>query len=216
MAIRNHASNPGEKHHDQQHGQHRDQHPEKHSKQHSENLLERPDHSKTIIGWKEWLSLSELGIFFIKAKIDTGARTSALHASSITLKHERGHKIVCFTIKPLPNRPDIIVNCEAPVIDERVVSDSSGNREKRFVIKTHLHIGGREWPIEVTLANREKMSVKMLLGREAMKYLMVDPTKVYLLGRPKNVLKTYRNLKKTKKKKSTHKSMQKATGQAKL
>jgi ribosomal protein S6--L-glutamate ligase len=175
-------------------------------------IQERIDHSKTIIGWKEWLSLPDLGIFFIKAKIDSGARTSALHASSITIKYERGHKIACFTIKPLPNRPDILVECEAPVIDERVVSDSSGNREKRFVIKSMLQIGGREWPIEMTLANREKMSVKMLLGREAMKYLMVDPTRVYLLGRPKNILKTYRtqalkiqakNLAKPKKKKSS-------------
>ncbi len=161
-------------------------------------MEERVDHSKTVIGWKEWLSLPELGIFFIKAKIDTGARTSALHASSITIKYERGHKIACFTIEPLPKRPDIVVKCEALVIDERVVSDSSGNREKRFVIKSTLHIGGRDWPIEMTLANREKMSVKMLLGREAMKYLLVDPARVYLLGRPKNILKTYRTTKKKK------------------
>ncbi len=164
--------------------------------------MDRVDHSKTLIGWKEWLSLPELGIFFIKAKIDTGARTSALHASSITIKFERGQKIACFTVKPLPNRSDIIVACEAPVIDERVVSDSSGNREKRFVIRSQLQIGGREWPIELTLANREKMSVKMLLGREAMKYLMVDPAKFYLLGKPKKVLKSYgASVKKTKKKK---------------
>ena len=116
--------------------------------------MARVDQSKTIIGWKEWLSLPELGIHFIKAKIDTGARTSALHASSITIKFERGQKIACFTIKPLPNRADIIISCEAPVIDERIVSDSSGKREKRFVIQSQLQIGGREWPIEITLANR--------------------------------------------------------------
>lgn len=167
--------------------------------------MDRVDHSKTLIGWKEWLSLPELGIHFIKAKIDTGARTSALHASSLVIKFERGQKIACFTIKPLPNRPNIIVSCEAPVIDERVVSDSSGNREKRFVIRSQLQIGGREWPIEITLANREKMSVKMLLGREAMKYLMVDPAKAYLLGRPKKLLKSYQAKKKVKKKKASKK-----------
>ncbi len=179
--------------------------------------------AKTIIGWKEWLSLPELGIYFIKAKIDSGARTSALHASSITIKYERGHKIACFTIKPLPNRPDILVECEAPVIDERVVSDSSGNREKRFVIKSLLQIGGREWPIEMTLANRERMSVKMLLGREAMKYLMVDPAQVYILGRPKNILKTYRAQtgkvqtgKVQTEKNQTKPKKKKSTGQVKL
>jgi hypothetical protein len=173
--------------------------------------------TKTIIGWKEWLSLPELGIYFIKAKIDTGARTSALHASSITIKYERGHKIACFTIKPLPHRPYILVQCEAPVIDERVVSDSSGNREKRFVIKSLLQIGGREWPIEMTLANREKMSVKMLLGREAMKYLMVDPALVYILGRPKNILKTYRTqADKVQIKKQVKPKKKKSTGQVKL
>ncbi len=155
------------------------------------HLMDRVDHSKTLIGWKEWLSLPELGIYFIKAKIDTGARTSALHASSVTIKYDRGQKIACFTIKPLPNRADIIVSCEAPVIDERVVSDSSGKRGKRFVILTQLQIGGREWPIEITLADRETMSAKMLLGREAMKYLMVDPVKAYLLGRPKNLIDSY-------------------------
>ncbi len=164
-----------------------------------ETLLSRVDHSKTIIGWKEWLSLPELGILFIKAKIDTGAKTSALHASSIKIKTIRGQKIACFTIEPLPNRPDIIVSCESKVTDERIVSDSSGNREKRYVIQSQLHIAGREWPIEITLANREKMSVKMLIGRSAMKYLMVDPAKVYLLGRPKNMLKAYRQSKKKKK-----------------
>ena len=193
-----------------------------------DKLLERVDHSKTIIGWKEWLSLPELKIFFIKAKIDTGARTSALHASSITIRHDHGHKIACFTIKPLPKRPDIVVSCEAPVIDERVVSDSSGNREKRFVIKSLLQIGGRDWPIEMTLANRETMSVKMLLGREAMKYLMVDPARVYLLGRPKNISKTYgqtyrahqriakKTTKTTKATKATKTKTRKSTGQVKL
>ncbi len=160
--------------------------------------MERIDHSKTIIGWKEWLSLPELGIHFIKAKIDTGARTSALHASSIKIKIVRGHKIACFTISPLPKRSDIIVSCEARVIDERMVSDSSGRREKRYVIQSQLEIAGREWPIEITLANRETMSAKMLLGRSAMKYLMVDPTKVYLLGRPKKMLKSYQKIKKKK------------------
>ncbi len=174
--------------------------------------MARVDQSKTIIGWKEWLSLPELGIHFIKAKIDTGARTSALHASSITIKFERGQRIACFTIKPLPNRADIIISCEAPVIDERIVSDSSGKREKRFVIRSQLQIGGREWPIEITLANREKMSVKMLLGRSAMKFLMVDPTKVYLLGRPKNLLNSYRSIKKMKKKKAVKKLTRKSVG----
>lgn len=173
------------------------------------HLMDRIDHSKTLIGWKEWLSLPELGIYFIKAKIDTGARTSALHASSVTIKYERGQKIACFTIKPLPNRSDIIVTCEAPVIDERIVSDSSGKRGKRFVIRTQLQIGGREWPIEITLADRETMTAKMLLGRQAMKFLMVDPVKAYLLGRPKNLLASY--VQKTKKKK-TRKKIKKSEG----
>lgn len=147
---------------------------------------------KLLIGYKEWLSLPKLGIHHIKAKIDTGARTSALHARYIKSFIKKGKMYVRFEVDPLQHRPDIWVECEALVIDQRMVSDSSGNREKRFVIKTPIQIGELQYEVEVTLTNREKMSVKMLLGREAMMPLLVDPTLTFVLGKPIKASKAYR------------------------
>jgi hypothetical protein len=155
-------------------------------------MEKKSDLLRLLIGWREWVELPDLSIPHIKAKVDTGARTSALHAFKIERSVERGSPIVQFSVHPIQGRNDIIVQCQSPLIDHRVVSDSGGHRERRYVIETMLSIGGLDWPIEVTLANRETMSFRMLLGRSAMKYLQIEPTKYYLLGRPKSPLKAYK------------------------
>jgi len=140
------------------------------------------DATRLLIGWREWVALPRLKLPALKAKVDTGARTSSLHAFKIETYSERGTLKVRFRVHPLQRRSDIVVICEAPVVDHRVVSDSGGHRERRYVIESQLELGGLSWPIEITLANRETMSFRMLLGRSAMSRLLLDPTQSYLLG----------------------------------
>jgi ribosomal protein S6--L-glutamate ligase len=128
-----------------------------------------------ILGWEEWVALPDLGLPAIKAKVDTGARTSALHAFFVEPVPGRTAR-VRFGVHPIPRRADIEIVCVAPVVDRRSVTSSNGDREKRYVISTPIRIGEREWNIEVTLTNRESMSYRMLLGRQAIGGgILVDP-----------------------------------------
>jgi hypothetical protein len=144
--------------------------------------------TKLTVGWREWVSLPGLGIEHIKAKIDTGARTSALHAFSVRTFKKQGKKMVRFRIHPYQRRKDIVVECVAPVLDRRWVTDSGGHREQRYVIESNVNLGEELWPIELTLTNRESMKFRMLLGRTAMKgRLIVNPGRSYIVGKKPDV-----------------------------
>jgi hypothetical protein len=139
---------------------------------------------RVTVGWREWLAFPELGIPAIKAKLDTGARTSALHTFSIESFLSHGRPKVRFGIHPLQKRRDIELFCVADVADRRVVSDSGGHRELRYVISTPVQLGNTIWSIEITLTNRDTMLFRMLIGRTAMQgRLIVDPDSSYLTGR---------------------------------
>ena len=141
--------------------------------------------NKVILGSEEWCSFPELGIPTIKARVDSGAKTSALHALNISPFTKDGQNWVKFDINPIQNNHRTIIHCEAPLIDKRIVKSSSGFREQRYVIKTNLEFGDNQWPIEMTLTNRDSMGFRMLLGREAMSgRVLVDPEQKYLLGQP--------------------------------
>ncbi|HEY5643854.1 MAG TPA: RimK/LysX family protein [Woeseiaceae bacterium] len=138
------------------------------------------------LGWREWVALPELGIPRIKAKVDTGARTSALHAFALRPFSEHGRDRVEFKMHPLQKDLETIVTCTADVIDRRVVSDSGGHKEERFVIATLLAIGEYAWPIEMTLTARDDMLFRMLLGRTALEgRAQVNPCLSYVVGKKK-------------------------------
>lgn len=154
---------------------------------------------KKIIGWKEWFSLDCLGLPAIKGKIDTGAKTSALHAFNIESFYIEDVEYVKFDIHPLQKNKRFTRTCVANVVGQRMVSDSGGKKEKRFVIKSDLRIGEAKIRIELTLANRDSMSFRMLLGREAIKQtrMLVDISKSFVQGKIKRreILKFYRKTK---------------------
>ncbi len=130
-----------------------------------------------ILGWEEWLALPDLGLPTIKAKVDTGAKTSSLHAYFVEPFGSAARPMVRFGVHPIPGRDDVQVTCSAEVIDRREVTSSNGERETRYVIRSNVAMGGRTWPIDITLANRETMAYRMLLGRQAiLDDMVVDPT----------------------------------------
>jgi hypothetical protein len=137
-----------------------------------------------MIGWREWVSLPQLKIPQIKAKVDTGARTSALHAFSLYPYEESGKNKIKFGIHPLQRNSEQIIYCVADIVDKRLVTDSGGHTEERYVIQTPIVIAYDIFTIEITLTERENMLFRMLLGRSALKKrFYVNPTRSFLTSR---------------------------------
>jgi hypothetical protein len=148
-------------------------------------LTQAMSNTLKTIGWREWVTLPELGLPRLKAKIDTGARTSCLHAFSINEFSKQNQCWVRFGIHP--NQDDLQTEffCEAAVRDRRPVTDSGGHTEERYVIVTPIELAGQRWPIEITLTNRDTMRFRMLLGRTAMlNHFVVNPALSFTSGKP--------------------------------
>lgn len=138
---------------------------------------------KIIIGKEEWCSLTELGLPAVKARVDSGAKTSSLHAFNIHQFEEGGKRYVHFDIHPIQNDRKTIQSCRGLVVDRREVKSSSGDKEHRPVIKTPITLGNETWEIEITLTNRDSMGYRMLIGREAMtNRVLIDTDSSLCLG----------------------------------
>lgn len=150
----------------------------------SRRLQNTPPSIQTL-GWREWVALPELGIPAIKAKLDTGARTSALHAFRIEPFASNHIPRVRFWLHPLQKNRSIELVCEARLMDRRTVKDSGGHAEQRYIIESPVCIGDQQWNIEISLTDREDMMFRMLLGRTAMTdgHLTIDPATSYVTGR---------------------------------
>ncbi|WP_292790156.1 MULTISPECIES: ATP-dependent zinc protease [unclassified Microbacterium] len=146
--------------------------------------VSRSTHSNTLTGWREWVSLPDLGVDWIKAKIDTGARTSSLHAFDIQEFERDGEAWVRFRVKPWQDSQEDAVVVESPIHDRRAVRSSSGHAQERLVVQLMIRLVDHEVMAEVTLSNRDEMGFRMLIGREALRRgYVVDPARSFLGGR---------------------------------
>ncbi len=140
--------------------------------------------SSITVGWREWAVLPELGIPAVKVKVDTGARTSALHAIDIVREKVDGLDVVSFTVQPVQRNKTVTIRAQAPLVDIRSVSDSGGHTESRYVISSKLILGNLERDIDITLTERNSMLFRMLIGRTALaEGVVVDPAASFLCGR---------------------------------
>ena len=124
-------------------------------------------HRPLTLGWEEWVGLPGIGLPALKAKVDTGARTSALHAFDIEPFGPAARPKLRFAVHPVPGRTDLTIACSATIRDRREVTSSNGESELRYVIETVLRLGEAEVPVEVTLSDRTNIAYRMLIGRQA-------------------------------------------------
>ncbi|HEX8971041.1 MAG TPA: RimK/LysX family protein [Oryzihumus sp.] len=147
--------------------------------------MSEPNHSSSTTGWREWVSLPGLDVPWIKAKLDTGARTSTLHAFDLRELDRGGEVWVRFSIHPWQRSDEDAVTVDCAVHDRRAVRSSSGHAEERIVVLMDLELVGRKVTAEVTLSRRDEMGFRMLVGREALRQgFVVDSGRSYLGGRP--------------------------------
>jgi|SRR5690606_18508250 len=142
--------------------------------------------AKPTIGWREWVQLPELKIARVKVKVDTGARSSSLHAFNVELVRRKKRTLVQFSVHPLQGDSATTVVCSAELVDQRWVKSSNGKRELRPTIRTAVGFGDDVWPIDLTLTSRDLMGFRMLLGREAVRRrFLVDAGRSFLMKRPR-------------------------------
>lgn len=136
----------------------------------------KPD-EKYIIGRAEWCALPDLSVPAIKAKIDTGAKTSAIHAFDIKLIKSNDKQYVEYKVYPIQANSSIVIKCKSLIIDERFIMSSNGHKERRYVINTALRLADSTWSVELTLSNRDPLRFRLLLGREALNHkVIIDPS----------------------------------------
>jgi hypothetical protein len=162
---------------------------------------------KRAAGWREWVSLPSIGVGSIKAKLDTGARTSALHAFNIETYWSDGELWARFFVHPYQKNDAREIACDARIEDIRIVSNPGGRRQRRLVIRTDVRLGDETWPIDLSLTDRDEMGFRLLIGRTAMHgNLIVDPDHSYMLGKRKRKKKKRKKKLKLKERKKAKKA----------
>lgn len=147
-------------------------------------------HSSIVAGWREWVSLPGLDVEWVKAKLDTGARSSAIHAFDIEEYRDSGELCVRFTVHPWQRSAEDATEARLPVHDRRRVRSSSGHAHERYVVLMDIGLVGRTVTAEMTLSRRDEMGFRMLVGREALRQgFLVDPARSYLGGRPQRAVR---------------------------
>lgn len=147
-------------------------------------------HSSIVAGWREWVSLPHVGVDWVKAKLDTGARSSAIHAFDIEEYHQDGEPWVRFMVHPWQRSAEDATETRLPVHDRRLVRSSSGHEHERYVVLMDVTLVGRTVTAEMTLSKRDEMGFRMLIGREALRRgFLVDPGRSYLGGRPRRAVR---------------------------
>jgi hypothetical protein len=156
----------------------------KHSENRTSATTSRRRRQKSVIGWREFVSLPDFPVDRIKAKIDTGARSSAIHAWNICLLENDGRLWISFNVHPIQRNNQYCISCVAPLVGKRLVTSSNGHREERLIVKTTLGVGSIRQPIELSLTNRDSMGFRLLLGRTAVRrHFIVDAGRSYLMER---------------------------------
>lgn len=148
-----------------------------------------------IIGFREWVSLPGLALPAIKGKVDTGAKTSSLHAFDINIEKVLKKSFVTFKVHPIQDNDNLVISCRAPLLERRVITDSGGHKEQRYVIRTTLILAGVKKKIDLTLTNRATMKYRMLIGRSALEDFYIDPSQSYLAGKTQRVKNFLREVK---------------------
>lgn len=147
-------------------------------------------HSSTVAGWREWVGLPQVGVDWVKAKLDTGARSSAIHAFHVAEIRRDGAEWVRFSLHPWQRSAEDESWAELPVHDKRMVRSSSGHSQERYVVLMDIRLVGRVVTAEMTLSRRDQMGFRMLIGREALRQgFLVDPRRSYLGGRPERAVR---------------------------
>lgn len=140
---------------------------------------------RQLIGWREWVGLPELRVDAIKAKIDTGARTSAIHAWRIAVHEEKDGQWATFELHPEQRNNKFVIPCRAKVHGTRRIRSSNGQVETRIIVRTTLQLGEDSWPMDLSLTNRDAMGFRMLLGRAALRrHVRINPGRSFLIPRP--------------------------------
>lgn len=147
-------------------------------------------HSSIVAGWREWVSLPHVGVDWVKAKLDTGARSSAIHAFDIEEYRQGGEPWVRFMVHPWQRSAEDATEARLPVHDRRLVRSSSGHEHERYVVLMDVTLVGRTVTAEMTLSKRDEMGFRMLIGREALRQgFLVEPGRSYLGGRPRRAVR---------------------------
>ena len=152
--------------------------------------VSEPGAAQVVVGWREWVALPQAGVDWVKAKIDTGARSSSIHAFDLEILGQDDRELVRFSIHPWQRSDEEAHELTLPLLDRREVRSSNGQTEQRYAVAMDVTLAGRTITTVMTLSNRDEMGFRMLIGREALERgFLVDSSRSYAGGKPKRAVR---------------------------